>query len=109
MNLYKITPNETEVIRQLNESQQEILNELGITFERQAKYEIVKSSPAVATVGKLSLPLQDLKPGFSMPVPFDVTNSEPQLRTYVSRTAKKLGFKLRVIKHEQCYEIARVE
>ena len=69
-------------------------------------FPIVPSSTA-ATVGKLSLPLGELQPGFSIPVAFDVAN-EQQLRTHVCRAAKKLGFKLRVIKHAECFEVARV-
>ena len=68
--------------------------------------EMLPSSPAIS-VGKLSLPIKQLQPGFSFAVQFDQAG-ESQLRTYVSRAAKKLGCKMRVKKHETCYEVARI-
>lgn len=106
MKLYEVKFNDACIVKALNESQCELLTELGIEFALQSKYEIVESSPR-ATVGRLSIPLHDLKPGFSLPVAFNMA-TEQQLRTHVCRAAKKLGFKLRVIKHAECFEVARI-
>lgn len=71
------------------------------------KYEIVDSSPqAVAkSQSKIELPMESLSVGKS----FAVTDvAEGALRTYVSRQARKLGYKCKVIKHGHCYEVARI-
>lgn len=73
--------------------------------------EIMPSSPKAAAVENeaICLPLHELEVGFSGKVPLDFA-PEGKLRTYVSRQAKKLGFKLRVVKHNDlgCFEIARI-
>ena len=74
------------------------------------KYEIVEHSPKVngAKVAKFELDLQTIPVGKSAVVPLtDI--GEGALRTAVSRRARKLGISCQVVKHETCYEVARIK
>lgn len=74
------------------------------------KIEVVDSSPVaqVAVSGKIDLPLSSLSVGKSLKIT-DCQFAEPALRTYVSRNAKKLDITCKVIKHADCYEVARIK
>lgn len=75
-----------------------------ITFDT-----VMESSPKVDTPRKYNFKLELLDVGKSLQIPIDLIK-DTVLRTTVSRKAKKIGIKVRVVVHKELgvYEVARV-